>query len=488
MGLENLFTLIKNYSTEDKILIIRAYEYAAIVHKNVKRKSGEPYITHPLSVACILAEMHADADTIAAGLLHDTIEDGENITKELIEESFNPTIAKLVDGVTKMKKIEFNNNKQKTDDANTRKIIESITQDIRIFVIKLADRLHNMRTLKYHKREKQIEISLETLELFIPFANLIGEYSIQLELEDLTFKYTEPRNYEKTKVLKENIENEYREELNKTLCEIAQQLNSNDISFGVRVKFKNLLGIHSCIKKRMEPTDIHDLVSIKILVDNIEECYRVRNAIKGMYKTVESKEKDYITHPKTNLYQALHVVLDIGDNKKIQVQIATPEMYKINQYGLTAYWKLLNNMHHVEAANEMNEDLKKFQFFELLQELSTLNISNDLYNKEVREDLLRERIYVYTPKMEIIELPKGATPVDFAYKIHSDIGDTLISCTINGKEVPLNTKLKSEDVVEVRCDFKLIGPRVDYSEMCKSASTKRKIKEFQRNGYQLRKV
>lgn len=487
MRLENLLTLIKDYSTEDKMLIIKAYEFANHVHGGVIRKSGEAYITHPLSVACILAEMHADADTISAGLLHDTIEDGENITKELIEEFFNPTIALLVDGVTKMKKIEFNNDKKETDEANTRKIIEGITQDVRIFVVKLADRLHNMRTLKYHKRQKQIEIALETMEIFVPFANLIGEYAIQSELEDLSFKYCDPTNYEKVYKMKSELEASYRDDLDEILCLIAQQLNSNNISFGVRVKFKNIYGIHKRLKSS-NPSDIHDLVSIKLLVDDINVCYKIRDELKKMFKTIKIREKDYVKHPKTNLYSALHIVVNTPSNKQVQIQIATPEMYKINQYGVTAYWKILGKMHLINPAEEMNHDIRKFQFFELLQELSTLNISNDLYNKEIKEDLLNERIYVYTPKKDIIELPEGATPVDFAYKIHTDIGDTLIACKVNGKEVPLDTPLNNEDTVEVECDFNLVGPRVDYTNMCKAASTKRKIKEFRKNGYQLRKV
>lgn len=488
MGLENLFTLIKEYSIKDKILIIRAYEFAYKVHKGVKRKSGEAYITHPLTVACILAEMHADADTIAAGLLHDTIEDGDNITKELIEKTFNPTVALLVDGVTKMKKIEFDNDKQQTDEANTRKIIEGITQDVRIFVVKLADRLHNMRTLEFHKREKQIEISLETMEIFVPFANLIGEYAIQMELEDLSFRYCDPKNYEKMTNLREKLEASYREQLDEMLCTIAQELNSNDIAFGVRVKFKNVYDIYKRLKNHIKVSDMHDLVAIKLLVDDVDVCYQVRDSLKSMFKTLPEREKDYVKHPKTNLYSALHLVTTTPDRKKVQIQIATPEMYKINQYGLTAYWKILKNAKKTNAAEEMNQDIKKFQFFELLQELSTLNISNDLYNKEIKEDLLTERIYVYTPKGDIIELPDGATPVDFAYKIHTDIGDTLIACKINGVESPLDTKLNSEDVVEVSCNFNLVGPRMDYTDMCKAASTKRKIKEFRKNGFQLRKV
>ena len=231
MELENLLILIKDYSIEDKALIIRAFEFASRVHAGVKRKSGEDYIKHPLSVACILAEMHADADTIAAGLLHDTIEDGENITREIISEVFNPTIGMLVDGVTKMKKIEFNNNKFLTDEANTRKIIESITQDIRIFIIKLADRLHNMRTLEFHKPAKQVENAVETMELFIPFANLIGEYFLQLELEDLAFKYINPEEYFNNSALKINLMKEYRPSIDEMLCTISQHFNSNNLNF-----------------------------------------------------------------------------------------------------------------------------------------------------------------------------------------------------------------------------------------------------------------
>ena len=482
MELENLLILVKDYSVEDKALIIRAFEFASRVHAGVKRKSGEDYIKHPLSVACILAEMHADADTIAAGLLHDTIEDGENITKEIISEVFNPTIGMLVDGVTKMKKIEFNNNKFLTDEANTRKIIESITQDIRIFIIKLADRLHNMRTLEFHKPAKQVENAVETMELFIPFANLIGEYFLQLELEDLAFKYINPEEYFDKSKLKIDLMKEYRPSVDEMLCTISQHFNSNDMNFNVRVAFKNIYGLHKRLKTFKSTDNIHDFVTIKLLVEDLDKCYLFKEELEKIYPIIPERSKDYIKHPKTNMYQAIHLSTKDRHGRLIQIQVMTPEMYKINQYGLTAYWKLLKNK-QITPAEAMQNDIKKFQFFALLHELTQLNPSNATFNREIKEDILSDQVYVYTPKGEAIELPAGSTPIDFAYKIHTDLGNSYIYAVVNGEYVTPDYKLKSDDVIEVFSDAQLIGPRRDYSKMCRAIRTKRKIREFKRSGY-----
>ena len=482
MELENLLILIKDYSIEDKALIIRAFEFASRVHAGVKRKSGEDYIKHPLSVACILAEMHADADTIAAGLLHDTIEDGENITKEVISEVFNPTIGMLVDGVTKMKKIEFNNNKFLTDEANTRKIIESITQDIRIFVIKLADRLHNMRTLEFHKPAKQVENAVETMELFIPFANLIGEYFLQLELEDLAFKYINPLEYLDKSNLRMKLIQEYRPSIDEMLCNISQHFNSKGMDFNVRVAFKNIYGLYKRLKTFDSTNDIHDIVTVKMIVKDLDSCYLYKDEIEKLYQIIPERSKDYIKHPKTNMYQAIHLSTRDRLGRIIQIQIMTPEMYKINQYGLTAYWKLLKN-NQVSPAEAMQNDIKKFQFFALLHELTQLNVSNITFNKEIKEDILSDQIYVYTPKGRAIELPAGSTPIDFAYKIHTDLGNNYIYAVVNGEYVTPDYKLKNDDVIEVISDEMLIGPRRDFSKSCKAIRTKRKIREFKRNGF-----
>lgn len=473
MELENLLNLIKDYSYEDKSMILHAYEFASIVHQGVKRKSGDDYIKHPLAVAIILGNMHADADTICAGLLHDVIEDGENITKEQLSEHFNPTIATLVDGVTKIKKM--GEDKEKVDAANMRKIIESITHDIRIFVIKLADRLHNMRTLEFHKVEKQKEISHETQELYVPFANLIGEYKIQLELEDLSFKYLSPRAYQNAKATLTNAEKVYRRIIDRMLTSLAQELNTSKINYEIKTNLKNIYGAYKSLKTFKKMEYIHDVATITILVDDVDKCYELDEQLKEMFVVVPSKCRDYIKQPKTNMYQSLQVTVQIG-RRYIQFQVTTPEMYRVNQYGLAAYWKILNE----NPAAKMQDDVRKFQFYSLLSELSTLNLSNDVYNREVREALLSQLIYVYTPKGDVIELADGSTPVDFAYKIHTEIGDSLVSATVNGELVPLNTKLKSDDIVEVYHDPHIIGPRQDYYDMCHNESTKRKIRELRK--------
>ena len=476
---------IKDYSSEDKQLIIRAYEFASVVHRGVKRKSGEDYIIHPLSVACILAEMHADADTIAAGLLHDTIEDGVGITREKIAGIFNPTIAMLVDGVTKMKKMQFNNDKKMTDDANTRKIVESIIIDVRIFIIKLADRLHNMRTLEFHKPEKQIEHAIETRELFIPFAYLIGAYNIKAELEDICFKYLEPDEYKRIEDYIKYITSAYRSTLDEVVCTISQVLNTNQVPFNIKVRIKNLYGMYQKLKQYGTIEDIHDLVAIKILLSDEESCYWVNKQLENMYEVLEEKSKDYIKIPKTNLYSALHTSIISPSGYKLQFQIKTLQMHKINAYGLTAYWNLLKNQRRLTPAQKMQDEVRKLQFFSVIKELVDLEVSNDKFNEEIKDDLLSKKIYVSTPKGDVIELPCGSTPIDFAYKIHTDIGNTIVSAVVNDEVVRLNYQLQNKDVVNIISNKHFIGPKEDYLSYCKTKQAKRKIKELKKTYYKM---
>lgn len=483
MNIETLLDYVKGYSSKDKELIIRAYEFASAVHKGVKRKSGEDYIIHPICVACILAEMHADADTISAGLLHDVIEDGENVTKETLTVAFNETVANLVDGVTKMKKWEFNNDKKLTEEANIRKLLQSITIDIRILIIKLADRLHNMRTLEFHTPEKQIENAQETMDLFVPFANFIGEYAFKLELEDLSFKYLKPVEYLKIKQMVLENSPEYRESLDEVVCTVAQMLNSNSVPFNIKVKVKNLYGIYERLKSYQDINDIHDFISIEILLNAEEECYHLAEQIKNMFKVVNNRCKDYIKTPKTNMYRSIHMPIISPQGYHLQFRIETPEMYKINSYGVTAYWNLLKHKNKLSPAEKMQADVKKFQFFQELEELVNLEISDAKFNRELKNNLLTKKIYVYTPKGQVVELPIGSTPVDFAFKIHTDIGNNIISAKVNGEYVPLNYQLQNEDVVQVYSNQLLIGPRLDYANLCKTGHAKRKIKEFRRLNY-----
>ncbi|MCH5166666.1 MAG: bifunctional (p)ppGpp synthetase/guanosine-3',5'-bis(diphosphate) 3'-pyrophosphohydrolase [Erysipelotrichales bacterium] len=479
MGIETLLNIIKDYAPQDKQLIIRAYEFANSVHRGVLRKSGEPYIIHPIAVACILAEMHADVDTICAGLLHDVIEDGKGITKEYLAELFNPTIAYLVDGVTKLPKFGDQKSKGETDAFNRRKMIEMFILDIRIFIIKLADRLHNMRTLEYHKPNKQIENAQETRDIFVPFAHKVGAYEFKHELEDLSFKYLEPANYSLMQKYVENASKENFDVIESAICQVSQMLNSNNIPFDIKLKFKSLYGLYRKLSRYDgDLSKIHDLITITVLLEDMEKCYYLRDQINMIFDTVPEKSKDYIIRPKSNLYSSLHTTVMAPNNQMIQFKINTEKMHLINSYGISAYWDL----HKFNYAPEhMQEDVKKMPFYNDLQELMTSNLKNEEFNEQVQADILSDTLYLKTPEGDTIELPIGSTPVDFAYKIHADIGNGIISAIVNGERVPLDYELQPDDNVHINFDNNLYGPRVDTLNMCKTKKAKRKIREYREN-------
>lgn len=474
MSIQNLLEIIKEYAPQDKELIIRAYEFANTVHRGVKRKSGEPYIIHPIAVACILAVMHADVDTICAGLLHDVIEDGENITESTLTDLFNPTIAYLVDGVSKLPKIKHGS-KGETEAYNRRKIIESLMVDIRILIIKLADRLHNMRTLQYHTPEKQIENAQETMDIFVPFASLIGAYGIKQELEDLSFKYLNPTKYNEMLALVEESKKENFEVVESALCQIAQLLNSNNVNYEIIMRNKGLYSLYKKMNTYNDITKIHDLTAIDILLEEINDCYLFRDQINAIYPNIPEKAKDYIRNPKANMYSALHTTVVAPNNRMIQFQLNTKKMYLINRYGITAYWDLLKFNH---APEHMQDDVRKMPFFYQLQELAHSDLKNDDFNREVQKEILSETLYLKTPQGEPVELPAGSTPVDFAYYIHADLGNNITAAIVNGKRVPLDYQLQSKDVVQIIFDTNLCGPRLDISSMCTTRRAKKKIKEF----------
>lgn len=478
MSIETLLNIIKDYAPSDKATIIRAYEFASKAHRGVKRKSGEPYITHPLAVACILAEMHADVDTIVAGLLHDVVEDTD-ITVEEILKKFNPTVARLVDGVTKLPKFSVNNDKKSTEEANMRKISESIIFDIRIMIIKLADRLHNMRTLEHHKPDKQKEIAQETLDFFVPFANLIGAYTIKLELEDLAFKYIDKEKYQEMKDLVQKTYLEKYDVIESTLCRITQLLNDHKIPFEVKLKIKNYYALAKRLIKNESISNVHDMFALKFILKDIETCYWLRDRINEIYSSVEARGKDYIANPKSNMYRSLHTTVNV-DGVLLQFQLKTEEMYMINSYGLTAYWDLLKFNH---APEHMQDDVRKMPFFQSIAELTSNDLPNDEFNREVKQDILSPKIKVLTPKGESVELPVGSTPIDFAYKISTDIGNQIVKAVVNGKVVPFNYCLKDDDQVLIIHDPNFIGPKIDVFPICKTQRAKRRIKEQRRINY-----
>lgn len=473
--LQDLLDKFEEYNPEEVEIVKKAYEYADALHKGQMRQSGEPYIIHPLNVAYILAEMHADKDTICAGLLHDTLED-TNITKEDIAHDFNQNIANLVDGVTKLAKMNFSS-KQDQNYANTRKIITGITEDVRIIIIKLADRLHNMRTLSFKSEFKQKENSMETMEIFVPLAYYIGAYRIKSELEDLSLKYLYPDKYKRIEDIKLRVEDDSKHCLSEMLTTINSILINQNISHDIKVRTKNVYGIYKRLEQGHKISNIHDLLSLKIMVDSIAKCYLTLGFIHSKYHPINDKFKDYIYNPKTNMYQSLHTTVFGEDDRLVQTQIRTFDMDKVASFGLTAYWDIQKG----NARDVMQEDLKqKYQFFKSLVEINRVFGDNQEFVHQVKSELFSDKIYVYTTKGDIVELPKGATAIDFAYKIHSDLGNTMVSAVVNDKVVDPEHELKTKDRVRIITDVLSYGPREEWLDKVQTTKAKRKIKEFRK--------
>ena len=471
--LNNLIQKIREYNPTEEKIIMKAYEYAYNLHNGQVRQSGEPYIMHPLNVAYILADMHADKDTICAGLLHDTLED-TNITKEDIAHDFNQNIANLVNGVTKISKMNFSS-KHAQNMANTRKIITSITEDVRIIIIKLADRLHNMRTLEFKSEFKQKENALETMEIFVPLAYYIGAYRIKSELEDLSLRYLKPDMYKKIEDRKSRLEEESNKCLQEMLFKIQSLLNDKNIPNEIKVRTKNIYGIYKRLNEGQRLFDIHDLLSLKIMVDEVANCYYVLGMIHQEYHPINDKFKDYICNPKTNMYQSLHTTVFGPDDRLVQTQIRTFDMDKVASFGLTVYWDIKKG----NARDEMQKDLKgKFQFFKSLTEINSMFGDNQEFVSQVKTELFSDRIYVYTTKGDIIELPKGSTPIDFAYKLSTDIGNTMVGAFVNDEYVPVNYLLKNKDRVRIITDELSFGPREGWEDIAHTSYAKKMIREF----------
>ena len=475
MTLNDLLTKLKEYNPEEVEIVKKAYEYANNLHDGQFRQSGEPYIIHPLNVAYILADMHADRDTVCAGLLHDTLEDTK-ITKEDIIHDFNQNVANLVDGVTKLAKMNFSS-KQDQNYANTRKIITSITDDVRIIIIKLADRLHNMRTLQFKSDFKQKENSLETMDIFVPLAYYIGAYRIKSELEDLALQYLYPDKYKRIEDIKLRIEIESQSCLNEMLQTINLILNDRNIPNEIKVRTKNIYGIYKRIEEGHKLSDIHDLLSLKIMVDDIANCYQTLGLIHSKYHPINDKFKDYICSPKTNMYRSLHTTVFGEGERLVQTQIRTFDMDKIAPFGLTAYWDISKG----KARDVMQENLRnKYQFFKSLIEINHVFSDNQEFVRQVKSELFSDRIYVYTTKGDIIELPKGSTTIDFAYNIGPDVGNTMVSAIVNDRCVSPDYVLQNKDRVRIITDILSYGPREDWLDKVVTTQAKSLIREFNR--------
>ncbi len=475
MNIDDLILKVSEYDdreeTKEKIKL--AYDLAAHYHRNQTRQSGEPYIIHPLSVAYILQEMHADRDTICAGLLHDTLEDTE-LTKEDITRLLNEDVANLVDGVTKISNFHYLS-KEENDIANTQKLINGLTEDVRIIIIKLADRLHNMRTLNFKSETKQKSISFETLEIYCPLANLLGAYKLKGELEDIALKYINPNKYKQIEYEIQQIKEKDGDILNEMLENIKRKLNDKNIPNTLKYRIKNIFGIYERLSEGDELRDIHDLLALKVIVNSIDDCYSSIGVIHSQYRPLNSFFKDYICNPKTNLYQSIHTTVFAPGDNLVQMQIRTPYMDKIATYGVARYF----DEYKEEAREKMQKEIKdNYQFFQSLMEIKRDYEDNEGFVRQVKEELLSEKIYVINSQGLTIELPKGSTVIDFAYKMGSQIGNKTVGAYVNDGIKPPFHVLHNMDRIQIITNDLASGPNEEWLKDAKTAKAKRKIKEF----------
>lgn len=461
----------------DTKIIMKAYNLANEKHKNQKRGSGEPYIIHPLNVAYILANIGLDDSTICAALLHDIVEDTD-VTNEDLKEMFGDEIAEMVAGVTKLSTLQFATVEEKQVE-NYRRMFLAMGKDIRVILIKLADRLHNMRTLKYLKRDRQLANAKETLELYAPLANRLGLYSIKAELEDLGFKYMYPEEYHE---LVEGINKKKDERLRfieKIMEDIRVQLKKNRVDAEVTGRAKHLYSIYRKMKRDNSTIDqIYDLFAMRIIVNSVKDCYAALGVVHEMYSPMPGRFKDYISVPKPNMYQSIHTTLLGEKGTPFEVQIRTWDMHRVAEYGIAAHWayKEANFLGRGKKNVVVTEDKLAWlrETLEWQQELQ----DPEQFLENLKTELFEDEVYVFTPKGLIKVLPKGATPIDFAYSIHAEIGNHMTGCKINSKMMPIITPLKSGDIIEIITSENSKGPSLDWLKFVKSTSAKTKINSW----------
>ena len=455
-------------------LIKKAYEYALLKHDGQVRRTGEEYIIHPVLVAIILTTIKADTDTICAGLLHDVLED-TSATKEELANLFNETIATLVDGVTKINDLRVSTENDYLT-SYYKKIIVGMSSDVRVIIVKLADRLHNMRTLFAIPLDRQKVKAKETLEILAPIAHRLGMHQIKSELEDLSLRYLKQDVYYDVVERLNNSKTEREENVQKMMDELSTLLNENNINHDIKGRAKSIYSIYKKLDKGRSFSDIYDLLACRILVEKESECYLALGLIHSKYKPVAKRFKDYIAMPKTNLYQSLHTtVFGLGGNF-FEIQIRTHMMDEIAEKGIASHWAYKENKN---ASSEMqNVTEQKLQFYKSIIELQDEKLTNEEFVDAVKDEVLNDNIYIYTPKGDVFELPKGSTPIDFAYKIHSMVGDKMTGAIVNNNMVPLSYELENLDVVKIITNNNSAGPSREWINIAKSTQAKSRIKQF----------
>ena len=468
--LEELLKYNSNYDTE---LIGKAFDKAESLHNGQLRKSGEPYFVHPINVALILAQLGMDEETIVGGLLHDVVEDTEYTREELVND-FSEEIALLVDGVTKLGSIKFES-KEELQAENFRKMFLAMSKDIRVLIIKLADRLHNMRTMQYMSPAKQVEKSKETLEIYAPLASRLGISTVKFEMEDLALQYLHPEEF---KDLKEKVENrkiQRSETINMVIEELKEVLDDMKLKYEIYGRAKHYYSIYRKMKYQKKQIDeIFDLIAVRVIVENVRDCYAVLGLVHTMWKPIPGRFKDYIAMPKPNMYQSLHTTV-IGEHGEIfEIQIRTYEMHEVAEYGIAAHWKYKEGKANTENSSD---DLKLAWLRQSLEWQKDLKDPKEVL-ETMKMDLFATQVFVFTPKGDVIELPAGSTPLDFAFKIHSAIGCKCVGARVNGKMVTIDYTLQNGDIVEIVTSANSSGPSVDWLKIAKSSNARNKIRNW----------
>ncbi len=468
--LEEITSINKNYDTE---LIGRAFDTAKRLHDGQLRKSGEPYLIHPIAVAKILAQLGMDDETIVGGLLHDVVEDTE-YTREQLVEDFSEEIALLVDGVTKLGAIKFDT-KEEAQAENLRKMFLAMSKDIRVLIIKLADRLHNMRTLEYMREEKKIEISRETLDIYAPLASRLGIYTVKFELEDIALKYLHPEEYETLKIEVTEKKEQRLQFINQVIDEIKEALDQMNMKYDISGRSKHLYSVYKkMVLQHKQLDEIFDLTAVRVIVENVRDCYAVLGQVHTMWKPIPGRFKDYIAMPKPNMYQSLHTTV-LGDNgEPFEIQIRTYEMHRVAEYGIAAHWKYKEGK---TKGDQNNEEMKLAWVRQTLEWQKELNDPKE-FMETLKMDLFSSQVFVFTPKGEVIDLPAGSTPLDFAFKIHTAVGCKCVGAKVNGKMVTIDHPLSNGDIVEIVTSSNSSGPSVDWLKIAKSSTARTKIRQW----------